>query len=397
VLRHAPPDERAIRKPDPLRVPGVSRPRGRLGGALKKVGLSVASTLLAFTATEVGGRAWFWHRYGHSFEAHHVFHPHPDFVFALNPRDEAWSALPRDHDSFFHIPPLRASDGPRLWALGGSTTAANPDGSDWPQALQQLLAPTGVRVVNMGHGGWGTDQLHRLYRAERARVRPFVVLLHDGWNYRGATATRNAFVPLNAASPLDAWPVRLSAWLTDHSAFYAALRMTTRTHPPCGTAFVYPEKSEWEQDLRALLSDMSGEDIHVILYPSLAMREDVRPFLHLSRPEHRCVAEHFELYRAEYEARIAILERVTRELGVDRIDTRPDFSDLPPRLFGALFQDFGHLEPQGNRLLALSIERALRERGVLPPGYSPPGEALFAIRRSGDAGTVARATFDGAP
>jgi hypothetical protein len=371
--------------------------RGRLGGTLKKVGLSVCSILLAFATTEAGGRVWFWHRYGHSFEAHHVFHPHPDFVFALNPRDDAWSGLPRDHEGFFHIPPLRASDGPRLWTLGGSTTAANPDGSDWPHVLQLLLAPAGMRVVNMGHGGWGTDQLHRLYRAERARVRPSVVLLHDGWNYRGATATRNAFVPLNAASPFDAWSIRLSAWLTDHSAFYAALRMSTRAHPRCGTAFVYPEKSEWEQDFRALVSDMNGDNLYVVLYPSLAMRDDVQPFLHLSRPEHRCVAEHFDLYHKEYESRMAILDRVTRELGVKRIDTRPDFAGLPPRQFAAMFQDFGHLERDGNRLLALSIESALRERGVLPPGYSLPAEAPFATQHSDDSGIVGRAKFDGVP
>jgi hypothetical protein len=343
-----------------------------MADAAAKAALAVVPLVVVTALAELGGQAWFWHRYGHSFESHHVFHPHPAYVFAFNPQDSNWAGRPRDHDGFFHIPPLQASDGPRIWALGGSTTAAIPDGSDWPSTLQSLVAPEGVRVVNMGHGGWGTDQVHRLYRAERERVKPLAVVLHDGWNYRGASATRHAFLPLNAASPFDAWPARLSCWLTDHSALYAAVRVSERSHPHCGTAFVFPEKAEWEEDFRSLLSDMRGEDLHVVLYPSLAMREDVRPFLHLERPEHRCVAEHFEVYREEYEARMAVIEKVARAQGVDLLDVRPTFAQVPAKAFASLFQDFGHLEPDGNRLLAQRLDTMLRDRGVLPPRPTKP-------------------------
>src|SRR5205085_4693607 len=142
-----------------------SRPSARPPGeAFRKAGLMAVPLLVVLALAELGGHAWFRHRYHHSFEAHHVFHPHPAYVFALNPGDHDWEAHPHDHEGFFHIPPLKPSDGPRLWTLGGSTTAANPDGSDWPTALQKLVAPAGMRVVNMGHGGRGTDQVHRHYR-----------------------------------------------------------------------------------------------------------------------------------------------------------------------------------------------------------------------------------------
>lgn len=335
----------------------------------RKTALAVVPLLLVFALAEMGGRVWFWHRYRHSFEAHHTFHPHPSYVFAYNPRDDEWAGRPGDHEGFFHIPPLEFCDGPRLWALGGSTTAASPDGTDWPSALQKRVAREGVRVVNMGHNGWGTDQVHRLYRAERDRVKPFAVVLHDGWNFRGASATRYAVQPLNAASPFDPWPTRLSAWLTDRSALYAAVRVGTHAHTHCSTATIFPEKAEWEEDFRSLLSDMRGENLHVVLFPSLTMREDVRSFLDLRSPEQRCVAEQFGLYRGEYEARIAVVERVARAVGVDLLDVRPAFASLPAEQFASLFRDSAHLEPDGNRLLARLINRLLHDRGVLPPAH----------------------------
>ena len=342
-------------------------------GVRQKAALAVVPLLLVSALAEIGGRVWFWHRYGHAFEAHHTFHPHPSYVYAYNPRDHEWAGRPRDHEGFFHIPPLESGDvplGPRRKGLENLRFyAASPDGTDWPSALQKQVASDGVRVVNMGHNGWGTDQVHRLYRAERDRVKPFAVVLHDGWNFRGASATRYAVLPLNAASPFDPWPTRLSAWLTDRSALYAAVRVGAHHHTRCSTATIFPEKAEWEEDFRSLLSDMRGENLHVVLFPSLTMREDVRPFLDLRSPEQRCVAEQFDLYRGEYEARVAVVERVARSLGVDLLDVRPAFARLPAEQFASLFRDFAHLEPDGNRLLAGLIDRLLLDRGVLPPTH----------------------------
>ena len=130
-----------------------------------------------------------------------------------------WRDRPRDREGFVLIPPLdEASPSQRLWVLGGSTSAAMPDGSDWPAQLQGLLVDQPVRVVNMGHEGYGSSQIDWLWRHEHDHVRPAAVVVFDGWNYRGAVASRHAFQPFNAPAPGDPWPRRLSGALIEWSA-----------------------------------------------------------------------------------------------------------------------------------------------------------------------------------
>src|SRR5262249_29974359 len=149
--------------------------------------------------------------------------------------------------------------------------------------LQALLADQAVRVVNMGHEGYGSSQMAWLWEHERDLVRPAAVVVFEGWNYRGAMRSHYAFLPWNAYAPGDGWTHRLSASLVDWSAAYGTARAFLYKHSrrdPCGSTARYPETSQWEAELTELLGRMARRDrVYLVRFPGLAMREDVRPLL----------------------------------------------------------------------------------------------------------------------
>jgi hypothetical protein len=337
---------------------------------LPNAALAVTSVVLCALAVEGAARVWFRHRRGHSYAEHHAFRPDRALVYHNNPDYFAWRDRPNDREGFFFIPPLNdASPSQRLWVLGGSTSAAMPDGSDWPAQMQGLLAGQAVRIVNMGHEGYGSSQMAWLWENEHDRVRPASVVVFEGWNYRGAARSLHAFLPFNAAAPGQGWPRRVSAALVDWSAAYGsayAYLYKRRRRDPCGGQARYPEMAEWESELSDLLTRMARRDrVYLVRFPGLAMREDVRGLLG-PQWDQRCVAEHFELYRAEYEDRQAVLARAAARSGVTQLDARTPYLALPPETVVGYFRDFCHQTREGNAFLARVLREELVRHGALP-------------------------------
>lgn len=348
----------------------MAHPTGR--AVLVNLGLGVLSLLAFALAIEGLARPLFRRSHGHAYSHHHAFVPDSALVFHNNPDYFTWEGRPRDRDGFFFIPPLDdANPSQRLWVLGGSTSAALPDGSDWPAQLQGLLADQAVRVVNMGHEGYGSSQIEWLWEHEHDHVRPAAVVVFEGWNYRGARASRHAFKPFNTSAPFDSWPRRASAALIDWSAAYGGAFAYVHKHQPrdpCGALVPYPEMAEWESELTAMLTRMARRDrVFLVRFPGLAMRDDVQG--RLGREwDQRCVADHFAYYRSEYQVRQEVLDRAAARAGVPTLDARTPYLRLPPDSFVSCFRDFCHQGPGGNALLARVLQRELIRLGALPAG-----------------------------
>jgi hypothetical protein len=354
-------------------------PRARR--ALAHLLLAVVPTFLVLGALEGAARLAFRARCGWSYAEEHAFVPHPELVYANNPRYQAWRRRRRDRFEGFFIPPLDDhSPAQRLMVLGGSTSAAMPDGSDWPSQVQGLIVDQPVRIVNLAVEGYGIGQERWLHEHYRERVAPEAVVLFSGWNYRGARSSQVAFKPFTSWTAQDPWPRRLSGWLLGRSAAYGmAFSAWHKRHlgDPCGPDQPYPELLEWERETREAIAAMASRDrLLVVLYPGLAMREDVRPFL---GGRLRCEAARFELHRQAYEQRIAVLERAARDAGAEVLDVRPGYLALPPQLHAQLFKDECHQVPEGNAYLARLLLEELVARGALPRDASrgtPPQPQL---------------------
>jgi lysophospholipase L1-like esterase len=332
-----------------------------------------ALSLLAFAlAVEGVARPLFRRSHGHSYAQHHAFVPDRALVYHNNPEYFVWQGHPQEREGFFFIPPLDdANPSQRLWVLGGSTSAAMPDGSDWPAQLQDLLVDQPVRVVNMGHEGYGTSQIDWLWRHEHDRVRPAAVVLFEGWNYRGAVASRRAFLPFNASAPGDSWARRVSAALIDWSAAYGSAFAYVHKHQrrdPCGDLSPYPEMPQWEAELTEMLVRIARRDrVFLVRFPGLAMRDDVQRVLGPGWNQ-RCVAEHFAFYRSEYEARQDVMQRAAARAGVPLLDARTPYLGPPPAAVVSYFRDYCHQNREGNAVLAQAIRRELIRHGALPAG-----------------------------
>lgn len=337
--------------------------------------MAALPTLVVLGSVEALSRAELRLRHGYSYVESLAYVPHGELVFHNNPRHHKWRRDPNRRYDFFFIPPLASSDPTlRIWVLGGSTSAAQPDGSDWPTVFQDLVleargAP--VRMVNMGHGGYGIGHIRWLYHHYRKKVNPAAIIIFSGWNYRGIMSSPVfSYRPVNACSRFDGWLQCLSAFLINHSAaygrlFHLGLTLSHRYAPAdrCGRPPPpYPELAQWEGEYRETVRAVAREhQVFLVLFPGLAMRDDVRPELPL---RFRCIAEHFDVYRAQYEARIAVIRRVGQELGLPFLDARRAYMELSPRVHVSHFTDLAHQTLEGNRLLAKAIHaeftRAMR-------------------------------------
>ncbi len=330
---------------------------------------------MVFGGGEALSRAEFGLRHGYSYVESLAYVPHEELVFQNNPRNHQWRQDPGRRYDFFFIPPLSTGyPTPRIWVLGESTSAARPDGSDWPTVFQGLISEARgapVRVVNMGHDGYGTGHIRWLYSHYREKVNPAAIIVFSGWNYRGIISSPVfSYRPVNACSRFDGWPQCLSAFLVNHSAAYGRLihlygklrsSVLTPYNPHLyvladrcdGPPPPYPELAEWEEEFREVVRTMSWHSqVFLVLFPGLAMRDDVRSELPLG---FRCIAQHFDAYRAEYDARIAVVRRVGQELGLPLLDGRSVYLKQPPRAHVSYFTDLAHQTPEGNRLLAQAI------------------------------------------
>ncbi len=332
-------------------------------------------TLVALGAVEGLSRVELWLRHGYSYVDSLAYVPDGELVFHNNPRHHEWGRDPSRRYDFFFIPPLAVSNpAPRVWVLGESTSAARPDGSDWPAVFQNLVLEargTPVRVVNMGHEGYGIGHIRWLYHHYREKVNPVAIIIFSGWNYRGIVSSPVfSYRPVNSCSRFDGWFQCLSAFLINHSAAYGRLfhlvqrlRQLSGSTDRCGSPLPpYPELAQWEEEYRETVSGMAREHrVFLVLFPGLVMRDDASPELLL---RFRCIAEHFVVHRAEYVARIAVIRRIGQELRLPLLDARSAYLGLPPRAHVSLFTDLAHQTPEGNRLLAKAIHaefmRAMR-------------------------------------
>jgi len=80
----------------------------------------------------------------------------------------------------------RKNEGLRIFCCGGSTTSCDgvDDQDTWPSVLETNLKKSGfnVHVTNAGVPGWHSYQDLLLIKNEIIKLKPDVILLHQGWN-----------------------------------------------------------------------------------------------------------------------------------------------------------------------------------------------------------------------
>jgi len=330
--------------------------------------VALLPTLVALGVVETVSRVEFQLRHGYSYYESIAYVPHSELTFSNNISHHSWRDEPTPRYDLFFIPPPPVDEKRRrIWVLGGSTSAARPDGRDWPTVFQDVVlegSDAPLLVVNMAHDGYGIGHIRWLYYHYRKKVNPSTIIIFSGWNYRGIVSSSvSSYRPVNACSRFDPWLRCFSALLINHSAAYGRLfhlylrlvdyynRGDRCGHPPQP----YSELAEWESEYRKTVRVMA-EDYRVllVLFPGLAMRDDIRAKL----PHRlRCIAVHFDAYRAEYEARITVIRRIGQELALPLLDARSPYLNLPPQVHVSFFRDLAHQSPKGNRFLAKVIER----------------------------------------
>lgn len=323
-------------------------------------------TIAILAAAELGCRLAYNLRYGRSIQSRMKVVPHDQLVFRANPE------LGNDP---LRVPPEAAgADKFRIWVLGSSTSQKEPHGNDWPTEFEKAFSPGGrarAFVVNMAVNGYGSSQLRWLYDHYRDEVRPDIVVVFDGWNFRGAMTTPYAYVAPNVCSPFSGRLRCASAWLMRHSTAYALLasgvmhrrgpaREEQRAYSALERTQMEAEGAAWELELRALLADAMRRDrTFLVLFPGLAMREDARAEIASRRPS---FARNWDAARFDYELRMSALLRVAADLRVPTLDARGPYLRLPPARFAGFFTDAMHQTPEGNRFLAEVLSAELRKR-----------------------------------
>lgn len=322
---------------------------------------------LIFTALELAASLVYRLKHGRSIQSQMRVIPHDPLVFQKNPE--------LDGDPFRIPPESTGADKVRILVLGASTSQTEPYGNDWPAAFEKLF-PSAARartfIINMSVGGYGSSQVRWVYERYRDEVRPDIVIIFDGWNYRGAMTTPHAYVPPNTCSRFSG-PLRCgSAWLVRHSTLYALLaaavdarRARTRG---LGREFTSEERASmtaecaaWELELRDLLTVATRRDrVFLVLFPGLAMRADARAEASGHLPG---FARHWESARFDYDLRMAALLRAASASGVRTLDARPAYLRLPAGRFVSFFIDSMHQTPEGNRFLAETLYRELGKHG----------------------------------
>lgn len=294
-------------------------------------------------------------RRGYSYAESLAYVPEQELVFKNNPRAHLWRDHPtRRFGPFFIHPPGPPRLG-RVWVLGGSTSAARPDSSDWPAAAGRLNTQLSD-MVNMGHDGYGTGQLLIVFRRYAREMAGDELIFFEGWNYRGSASSDVAsYRPVNTCSRFDGVAHCVSAKLINASALYGRLfHLRQRQSTGCSQPQPYPETDLYSKDLQMALAEMKsdGRKLSVVLFPGLAMRHDVRELIREAQP---CVYEHFAAHRRDYEHRIEVLSAAAKAAGVPVLDARPAYLALPPRHFAALFTDLAHQTAEGNAVLAEAL------------------------------------------
>ena len=330
-----------------------------VGKQLKHLVFAALPTFLFVGTGEIFARLELRLIRGYSYAEALAYVPDPDLVYRHNPFYRAWKHKPNSSYDFFFIPPPR-DDGPspRILVLGGSTSEARPDGMDWPTVME---AATGATVINLGHSGYGTSQLHILYERYAVKVRPDVVVVFSGWNRRGSATSRFGWRPPNASSPFDRWPQRTSAFLINYSALYGRFwnLITDRfLSPECVTGEEPTEEAAmWVREYKELSREiLRDQPLYIVLFPSLAMRSDAKTKL---PPSLTCLADKFDATHENYLETIQTIQAIGEEVGATFLDIRPDYLELPIGVHVSYFRDQIHQTAEGNRFLAEAIGREL--------------------------------------
>ena len=323
--------------------------------------IATIPVFLILLGAEAIARLEFRLRHGYSFDESFVYVPDRELIFVNNPKSHVYSHRRSRRYGPFFISPPRDDERQRILVLGGSTSKALPDGSDWPAVFERLATEDQpIAVVNMGHDGYGTGQIRWLYRHYREEIKPRGIIVFEGWNYRGVLTSRLGYRPVNACSSFDSRVQCVSASLINHSSAYSRVFhvFSRLAEPECRKPEPYGEMREWFEEFHEVIKEMQQRDeVFLVLFPGLVMRDDIRPLVAERFP---CIAKHFDVHRAEYQARIVAIKRIAHLLGVPILDARPAYAMLTPHQHIQHFFDRAHQTAEGNRLLGETLYREFR-------------------------------------
>jgi lysophospholipase L1-like esterase len=258
----------------------------------------------------------------------------------------------------------------RIACLGSSTTeGGNPSGvqGSYPHLLERALEAAGrpAEVLNFGMSGWTSAETLANYFLVVQDYAPDVVLLHEAVNdvepraWPGFRADYSHYRRpwRDLAYPL---PYRLLLAWSDAAAALELRRgggfelerfvVQPRTGPYAFENGRLPRGSEapFRRNVRSIAE-------HVRLRGG-------RPVL-VTLPYDPARAASHEIHRAGIDEHNAILRELAREHGFALVDLDALFRERPDA-GGALFLDLVHVTPEGNRVKAQAIAKALLDAGL---------------------------------
>lgn len=327
-----------------------------------KIVAAAAIPMVFFAFLEVAARAEFRWRHGYPYSQALAYVPHPDLVYRLNPDHYEWRQAGRKPP----FDPAAASTEdprPRVWVLGGSTSEAHADRTEWPATLQKRIPS--VHVINSALSGYGTSQMTWLYRTYEQRVKPEAVIVYEGWNGRGAITSAYGWRPANAPSRYDTVGQALSERMVNVSALYGRLWNVidaNRSSQCHGPAQPPDELKEWAREYEGLAREIAkSHPVYLVVFPGLAMRDDARPVL---TPSLHCVEQTWSAQRTYYETQVASIREIAARLGLQPLDATLPYQGLSAKDHVSLFVDAVHQTAQGNEILGNAIADALIDRGL---------------------------------
>lgn len=106
------------------------------------------------------------------------------------PRFKIWYDVETDENGFRYNGDLSTPKPPgeiRIFSLGGSTTfgPASPNSLTYPQQLEDLLGDHEVRVINAGVDGYRSIHLLKYYQERIRKLQPDIITIYCGWNDYG--------------------------------------------------------------------------------------------------------------------------------------------------------------------------------------------------------------------
>jgi lysophospholipase L1-like esterase len=205
--------------------------------------------------------------------------------------------------------------------------------------------------VNLGVGGWSSEQGLRALRRDVLALRPSVLTIYYGWNDHWA-----ALGPADGEVQTDA----VSWWLTLHSRVWQ-LGLRVRFAVPASTAG-RPERvsvESYASNLETMAHLAHGAGIGVVFITAPANHEQGHEPQYLARRHLRRLEDLVPLHQRYVEA----TRRAAAQAGAVLCDAAAVFEKHPAR--SSLFMDDGiHLKPAGDKVMADLLVPCVLRAGV---------------------------------